>query len=296
MGAWNNRFSNILMALSFLAGACSSQEPTSSDIAAEVSIVDSETSPNCPGSATCGCQTEADCPAWSTCALDASGYHCASKCQQGSCDTGQTCVAIAKSDASGKSIGTFNLCLYAWPHQCDPCTSSGQCGMPGSSAGACVDVAGDQGKSGWFCAATCSTAADCPAGWDCGNATDIDGGQGKRCLAANRQCSCGPASDGRSTSCQATASTNPSCISQRSCKAGQLSVCEPPNTASETCDGVDQDCNGLTDDGPSSSCDDGNPCTDDSCTGTKGCVHLPNAVTCSDGDACTGSDQCAAGL
>ncbi len=43
------------------------------------------------------------------------------------------------------------------------------------------------------------------------------------------------------------------------------------------------------------SCDDGNPCTSDSCVAGQ-CVHAPNAFACSDGDACTGGDQCARGL
>lgn len=39
-------------------------------------------------------------------------------------------------------------------------------------------------------------------------------------------------------------------------------------------------------------CDDLNPCTDDSCDPLKGCVHLPNQVTCTDDNACTSEDVC----
>lgn len=42
-------------------------------------------------------------------------------------------------------------------------------------------------------------------------------------------------------------------------------------------------------------CDDGNPCTDDSCHPQEGCVHLANAVECDDSNACTTGDVCAAG-
>ncbi len=42
-------------------------------------------------------------------------------------------------------------------------------------------------------------------------------------------------------------------------------------------------------------CDDGNPCTDDSCDGTSTCVHQANALACDDGDACTAGDTCQSG-
>ena len=41
-------------------------------------------------------------------------------------------------------------------------------------------------------------------------------------------------------------------------------------------------------------CDDGNPCTDDSCGGS-GCVNTANTDPCSDGDGCTVGDACAGG-
>lgn len=41
-------------------------------------------------------------------------------------------------------------------------------------------------------------------------------------------------------------------------------------------------------------CDDGNPCTDDSCDGFGGCVHVVNTSnSCDDGDLCTVLDSCA---
>jgi hypothetical protein len=46
-------------------------------------------------------------------------------------------------------------------------------------------------------------------------------------------------------------------------------------------------------------CDDGNPCTTDSCTIVSGaCVHLPldDNSGCSDGNACNGAESCLAGL
>lgn len=43
------------------------------------------------------------------------------------------------------------------------------------------------------------------------------------------------------------------------------------------------------------SCDDDNPCTNDSCDGS-GCHHLAQTGTCDDGDPCTVGDACDAGM
>lgn len=43
-------------------------------------------------------------------------------------------------------------------------------------------------------------------------------------------------------------------------------------------------------------CDDGNPCTTDSCDPDKGCVYgYPAGIPCDDGDPCTTGDACATG-
>ena len=54
----------------------------------------------------------------------------------------------------------------------------------------------------------------------------------------------------------------------------------------------EEDCGG----GVARLCDDGNPCTDDSCAPDAGCVYTPNAAACDDGTACTGTDHCKQGV
>ena len=66
-------------------------------------------------------------------------------------------------------------------------------------------------------------------------------------------------------------------------------------SATERCDGADQDCDGDTDEDPLGLlCDDANPCTTDSCADTA-CVNEANTAPCDDADPCTGDDQCADG-
>ena len=43
------------------------------------------------------------------------------------------------------------------------------------------------------------------------------------------------------------------------------------------------------------SCDDKNPCTDDTCDTKTGCASKPNAAPCIDGDSCTAADTCQGG-
>ncbi len=76
--------------------------------------------------------------------------------------------------------------------------------------------------------------------------------------------------------------------------------CVPTEPPTEACDNIDNDCNGLTDDG---ACDDGNPCTDQACDGSKakegldGCTYaLPDGKACDDGSACTVGDSCQGGI
>jgi hypothetical protein len=48
--------------------------------------------------------------------------------------------------------------------------------------------------------------------------------------------------------------------------------------------------------GPKIECDDGNPCTVDSCVRGQGCVHTPSdGAACDDGNACTQTDTCVGG-
>ena len=56
-------------------------------------------------------------------------------------------------------------------------------------------------------------------------------------------------------------------------------------------DGIGDACQCL-----SGSCDDQNPCTDDSCSPTTGCSHTNNSLGCNDGNACTQTDSCQAGV
>jgi hypothetical protein len=64
----------------------------------------------------------------------------------------------------------------------------------------------------------------------------------------------------------------------------------------EICNGLDDDHDGQVDNIDDAECNDGNDCTDDSCSGLAGCIHTDNSAACDDGNACTAGDVCGGGV
>ncbi len=62
--------------------------------------------------------------------------------------------------------------------------------------------------------------------------------------------------------------------------------------AVELCDGIDNDCDGATDE---KSCNDDEICTDDVCDPVQGCLFAYNTKACTDDNKCTANDVCTAG-
>ncbi len=113
---------------------------------------------------------------------------------------------------------------------------------------------------------------------------------------ANDVCA-GGACLGKAVSCDdANPCTSDSCKAPGGCSHTPVTGnCDDGNACTQN-----DTCLGNTCVGTAVACNDGNPCTSDGCDMVKnpltGCVHLPAAGTCSDGDVCTIGDVCLSGI
>jgi hypothetical protein len=160
-----------------------------------------------------------------------------------------------------KSAQTFQSSLDG----ASTCPRGGTVHRPGAGGlRACVS----NGESGSFCGVQCKDAQDCPAGYGCKPGVNIEGGATMQCVPLTGECKCSKAAiaSGKKTLCAQTLATGSGkpvvCKGERKCTTAGLAVCTASAATVETCDGLDNDCDGDTDD---AACDDKNPCTDDLC-------------------------------
>ena len=191
-------------------------------------------------------------------------------CGEALCVEGEVCQDVP----SGGEV----CVAFAW-QDCAPCTSADQC-----AGGLCVDY-GDEGR---FCGSPCSELTGCAAGFTCQGLED--GGEGQ-CVAEAGLCECpaGAADAGLSTTCTQSNALG-ACPGERVCTEAGLTLCDAPTPVAETCNGVDDDCDGVID---NVSCEDENPCTTGACSGGEGCVFAPLVgEPCDDGQIDTANDVC----
>ena len=177
----------------------------------------------------------------------------------------------------------------------------------------------------------CDDIDDCVGEYD---DCEICNGDGSSCSCDNvdctyldSQCTSGSCVDGEcitiysdtNTACDdgISCTINDFCDGEGTCESGMLMSCDDGNSCTEdSCDGLGgciyNNSNGMMCDdgdqctisdvcyegscsGQQMSCDDGNPCSQDSCDGSGGCIYnysINNGMMCDDGNECTESDQC----
>ena len=280
------------------------------------------------------CTQNDDCQS-GYCVQSPEGKVCSKECTS-SCDDGWTC-----SQVPGGADTKF-ICIPKFLHLCQPCVTSSECNENGGVDHKCVP----QDSEGSFCGAACNPAgSDCPTGYSCTEIVDPDTGKAtNQCSPTTKKCNCSAVARSRkaSTGC-AVKNQYGTCKGQRTCGPAGLSKCDAETPSADACDGIDNDCDGNTDNlnsqakcasenefgkcdggvmvckdgGPACSapqpkpegcngidddcdgktdeglCDDGNPCTVDSCNTDGSCKNqVPPNAGCDDGDACTASDKC----
>ncbi len=181
-------------------------------------------------------------------------------------------------------------CVSPYAHLCRPCSVQDDC-----ATGAIEDACIDYGPEGSYCGADCSDDGLCPTGYSCVDAKTTAGVGLKQCVSDSGICACSPLSVklGLATPCTSTNGFG-TCPGLRACTDEGLGACDAAEPDEETCDGLDNDCDGVTDD---VACDDGNDCTADACDADTGCTHdTLTGTSCNDGDVCSLADHCEAGI
>ena len=223
---------------------------------------------------------------------------CSQPCQE-ECPDGWACTQV-----SGAGPDLVFVCVSNYPNLCRPCAEADDCAGNAGTEDACVHY-GDQGS---FCGGICSIdpdpkdgpAKDCPWGFSCEEVTTVDGIVTTQCVADAGVCPCTETSVslGLWTPCK-SASEFGVCTGKRACTDDGLTDCDAAVPAAETCNGMDDDCDGEADEPDLLEgeylvlCDDDNDCTDDKCAGEGGCVNEPlDGGGCDDGHPCTVADHC----
>ncbi len=241
-----------------------------------------------------GCQSPADCDdndycSTDTCKPDGTCAHApiancvppqlpcnaTNPCKAGVCDpaTNACAVCLTTADCPKGSLCQGKQCKPAQACKSDiDCKATKQ--VCGAATGLCVDC-----NSGLDCAtgeacvdSKCVGAAPCKSSKDCPAVCNQPKGICVECVTAD-DCAAGKfcAADGK---CAQAVCLGPACGS-----ANWLFVCKADGSAYQT---------GVT-------CDDGEPCTDSGCSGSKGCHKVDNAAPCNDNSVCTEGDACAGG-
>jgi hypothetical protein len=251
-----------------------------------------------------------DVPPQDTGVCDQAGCPCSDngQCQSGYCiETSggsvcaQTCTSICPQGFACKTVTTggsdvVTLCLSQFPRLCEPCGTDADCqGALGSSTALCVPYGdGKDDNPGSFCGGSCDDKNACPLGYKCSDVKNSSGATVKQCKKEDLQCECDTRARklGLTTTCGSSNAFG-ACNGKRSCTDSGLGACSAPPAAPETCNGLDDNCDGKTDD---IACDDKNPCTIDTCDASaKACAHSPIVGPCDDGSKCTSGDTCVNG-
>ena len=183
------------------------------------------------------CEEDADCSS-GFCIFTAEERECSAACTD-ACPFDWQCLPHVDSLPDEVSI-----CVPLAASLCRPCQQNKDCWANGvKTSDACIP----HGAAGSYCGADCTTDA-CPTDYDCLETEDTDGASVMQCMPQDMECECKEwfAEVLASTTCFGENEWG-KCLGQRTCKAQGLTACDAAVPAVEQCNGVDDDCDGETD-------------------------------------------------
>ena len=254
----------------------------------EVDASDPSAWPPCDGAGSPGCTcAQGDDCASGFCVPTADGKVCTDYCWDSQCPQGWSCV----NGGSGPDV--IFVCASLHKELCRPCATGADCG--GELGGWCLQRPDGLGS---FCGADCDAERPCPSGYACelvpvGGDTEVE-----QCVPTSGECTCSAnaTKQGASTPCTLTNELG-TCTGARTCSPSGLTECDAPPPAAETCNGADDDCNGIVDDALDGACVRTNAFG--TCAGQRACTAGQwGACDASEPavEACNGADDDCDGL
>jgi hypothetical protein len=202
------------------------------------------------------CEQHTDC-ASGYCVQPVGDIHgmCSRECNN-DCPPGWNCLDVAFEH------GHKMLCVPDAARQCQPCASDMEC--PG---GACLSI-DNSGR----CEAACTSNTQCLAGYAC--KPDPTGNHaGMFCQPTIGTCTCSAANQGGVRTCQGLTNQFGTCLGTQTCDAATgWSACTARGASAETCNGIDDDCDGIVDENV--------PGVGAACTNSNAAGTCPGVTAC----------------
>ncbi len=172
------------------------------------------------------------------------------RCSTGLCDAvpGATPTCVRRCADQCKAT---EVCVQLTPNRfacqpdlrklCQPCMADSDCPYPSDK---CLVVNNER-----VCGRDCAFDQNCPTGYRCVNGQGVDGQpKVQQCVPVNASCACLARGDFQQP-CQVTNAVG-TCLGIKQCDlVSNTVVCDAHEAAAETCNGVDDNCDGTVDEG-----------------------------------------------